>query len=237
MRLLLCVALAIGIALPCCRTSDQERAFLPGDIVPDEIVAEYGCECFFSAQELSDELFSLMQGKSYKENCTIPREDLRYLLVLHKNIEGKTLVGEMVVNKSIADDALEIFRELYSASYPIEKMRLVDYYDADDQMSMRDNNSSSFNFRFISHTTKVSVHGRGEAIDINPYYNPYYKILPDGTEVIEPEGANPYLDRSASFDYKVSREDLCCRLFIEHGFEWGGDWTTCKDYQHFELKQ
>ena len=20
------------------------------------------------------------------------------------------------------------------------------------------------------------------------------------------------------------------------GFEWGGDWTTCKDYQHFELK-
>lgn len=21
----------------------------------------------------------------------------------------------------------------------------------------------------------------------------------------------------------------------EAGFEWGGDWTTCKDYQHFEV--
>ncbi len=24
--------------------------------------------------------------------------------------------------------------------------------------------------------------------------------------------------------------------FTEAGFEWGGDWTSCKDFQHFELK-
>ena len=33
----------------------------------------------------------------------------------------------------------------------------------------------------------------------------------------------------------IGRDDLCFRLFTEAGFEWGGDWTTRKDYQHFEL--
>jgi hypothetical protein len=23
-------------------------------------------------------------------------------------------------------------------------------------------------------------------------------------------------------------------LFIQHGFKWGGNWRTVKDYQHFE---
>jgi len=32
----------------------------------------------------------------------------------------------------------------------------------------------------------------------------------------------------------IDRDDLCNRLFIEHGFRWGGDWRSSKDYQHFE---
>jgi len=28
---------------------------------------------------------------------------------------------------------------------------------------------------------------------------------------------------------------LCFKLFTAAGFEWGGDWTTRKDYQHFEI--
>ena len=31
--------------------------------------------------------------------------------------------------------------------------------------------------------------------------------------------------------------DLCFKLFTEAGFEWGGDWTNRKDYQHFQLKE
>ena len=58
-------------------------------------------------------------------------------------------------------DVLEILRQLYEAKYPIEKIRLVDEYDADEESSMEDNNSSAFNFRFISHTTRVSKHGSG----------------------------------------------------------------------------
>ena len=98
---------------------------------------------------------------------------------------------------------------------------------------------SGFNFRFISHTYRISKHGLGMAVDINTLYNPYHKFVTndDGTveEVIEPATGKDYLDRTLDFDYKINKDDLCYRLFIEKGFEWRGDWTDRKDYRHFEL--
>ena len=188
----------------------------------------------FYVTEITDELFDRIYGKSFKTDCTVPREDLRYLHLLHVDLDGKTHEGEMIVNYHIADTVLDIFRELYKAKYPIEKIRLVDEYDADDETSMRDNNSSSFNFRFISHTTRVSKHGLGLAIDINTLYNPYTKVV-DGKRIIEPATGEPYLDRDANFPYKINHDDLAYKLFTEAGFEWGGDWTDRKDYQHFEI--
>ena len=204
------------------------------DSLPDSTATESASidEAFY-AIPIPDEIFAKMQGKSYKDDCTIPRDDLRYIHVLHKNIEGETLEGEMVCSTLIAEDLLEIFRELYEQSYPIEKMRLIDEYDADDERSMTDNNSSCFNYRTISHTNKISKHGLGIAVDINTLYNPYTKVV-DGERIIEPAAGAPYLDRDADFPYKIERGDLCYNLFISHGFEWGGDWTDRKDYQHFE---
>ena len=194
----------------------------------------------FSILEISDDLFySMKAGNTYKSDCIVPREDLRYLLVLHKDKDGITHQGEMVVHKLIAEDVLEIFEGLYDAGYPIEKMVLPENYMADDEMMMRDNNSSCFNFRFMSNSTGISKHGLGMAIDINTLYNPYQLTVTDDdgsvTEVIEPATGAPYLDRTQDFDYKIERGDLCYNLFIEKGFEWGGDWSNPKDYQHFEM--
>lgn len=187
----------------------------------------------FYISEIPDDIFARMQGKSYKEDCTVPREDLRYVHVRHMGFDGEVKDGELVVNKAIADDVLAIFEELYKADYPIEKVRLVDEYDADDEASMSDNNSSAFNFRFISHTTRISKHGLGMAVDINTRYNPYVKTV-DGKLSIEPANGADYVDRSKDFPHKIGHEDLCYKLFKEHGFTWGGDWTHSKDYQHFE---
>ena len=194
----------------------------------------------FSVREISDDLFARMRsGRTYKDDCVVPREDLRYLTVLHKDKAGNTHQGEMVCHKLIAQDVLEIFERLYDAGYPIERMVLPDNYLADDETMRRDNSSSCFNFRFISHTNKVSKHGLGMAVDINTLYNPYHKVVTaeDGTttEVIEPATGAPYLDRNQDFDYKIEKGDLCYQLFLEKGFEWGGDWEDRKDYQHFEL--
>ncbi len=187
----------------------------------------------FYATEIDDVIFARIKGKSYKDDCVVPTSDLRYLHVLHVGFDGETHEGEMICNKAIAADLLDIFQKLYEAKYQIEKIRLVDEYNADDELSMRDNNSSCFNFRFISHTTKVSKHGLGLAVDINTLYNPYVKIV-DGKVNIEPATAGDYVYRTKDFPHKIDENDLCCKLFKQHGFEWGGDWKSVKDYQHFE---
>ena len=189
----------------------------------------------FQSMELSDEVFARIEGKSFKQECTTPREDLRYLRVLHYNKEGEELEGELICHKDIADDLLDIFRKLHEARYPIERMVLVDEYDADDEASMQDNNSSAFNFRYISGTRSLSRHSRGMAIDINPLYNPYVRQR-GGRTLVYPENAKTYADRAKAFPYKIVRNDLCVRLFKEHGFTWGGDWKNSKDYQHFEKR-
>jgi len=143
------VLLALLTLLAGC-VNEVVQVYKPGDIVPEASIQQDGCERFFTNQPIPDDIFALMQGRSFKEDCTIPRDSLRYITCLHRDYYGYAIVGEMVVNVLVADVAVEIFYELYKAGYAIERMRLVDYYDADDEMSMRANNSSAFNFRFIS---------------------------------------------------------------------------------------
>ncbi len=212
----------------------RPEAFAPGDSVPEALLASRGPAAFFSAVPVDSAVFARMSGRSYRDGCPVEVEDLRYLRVLHRDLSGRTLVGEMVANKSIAGDLLEIFRELYDAGYPIERMRLIDDYDGDDEASMLANNTSCFNYRRKAHMSSVSRHAYGEAVDINPLYNPYYRVTAAGARIVEPASAAPYVDRSADFPYKIERGDLCHRLFLEHGFHWGGSWTRSKDYQHFE---
>ena len=189
----------------------------------------------FYIKPIPDDIFEKMQGKSYKENCTVPREELRYLHILHVGFDNNTHEGELIVNKRIAEDVLDIFKELYKAGYQIEKVRLIDEYNALDELSMRDNNSSAFNFRYISYSTTLSKHAMGLAVDINTLYNPYIKQV-DGRLNIEPANAVNYVDRNRQFPHKIDHQDLCYKLFTKHGFEWGGDWEDSKDYQHFEIK-
>ena len=224
----LCIAIA-GFA-----ANKAARKYHPGDVVDEQYLNTHGHKAFFSVNAIPDSIFALMKGRSFKADCTVPRSSLRYILCLHRDDGGRSIVGEMVVNKAIAKDVLEIFRQLYEAGYPIERMRLIDYWDADDERAMTANNSSSFNFRFISHTNKVSKHGMGMAIDINPLYNPYTKTLADGKTIVEPAAGKPYLDRQRKYKYKIERGDLCFRLFSKYRFHWGGDWQSVKDYQHFE---
>lgn len=190
----------------------------------------------FYSQKISDSIFEQMEGKSYKSNCTVPKSSLRYVRVLYYGFDKKTHVGELVVNKSIAKDIKTIFYKLYKHKYPIEKMVLVDEYDADDNLSMEDNNTSSFNFRLVEGTTHLSKHSLGLAIDINPRYNPYIHTL-NGKTVCSPENGSDYADRSKDFPYKITTSDYAYKLFIKHGFTWGGAWNSVKDYQHFQKSQ
>jgi len=230
----LCALLAFCHAGAAAQTVSSFRP--AGEILTTEEVAALGEKERFGAFALDESIKARIRGKSYKSDCTVPFDELRYLRVLHYNFRGEIRSGEMICNRAVANDLLEIFRTLFEARYPIERMVLIDDYGADDERSMQANNSSAFNFRRIAGTNKRSCHSLGLAVDINPLYNPCVKRRTDGTLRISPESGRPYADRSRKFPGKIDTADLCYREFVRHGFEWGGAWKSLKDYQHFEKK-
>lgn len=189
--------------------------------------------------KIPDDIQNLMMDKSMKQNATITFDDLAYLKIPHYDFNGNITVGEMVVNRKLADEVLDIFAELFDIGYPIERMRLVDHYDASDFASIEDNNTSAFNYRVsTAGTGKLSKHALGCAIDINPQINPY--VSSDGT------GSHPNAEEYWSRDKSKWTSEVAKQAYIgpdseiynifvtKHNWEWGGAWTTYLDYQHFQ---
>lgn len=205
-----------------------------GAIVSEKAIQKFGIEKCFAIESINNLVFARMQGKSFKNDGLIQRSNLRYLRVLHVDEKGKIHLGEMVCHHSIANDLIDIFRQLFDARYPIERMVLIDEYHADDEASMRANNSSCFNYRQVKGSGKLSKHAQGLAVDINPLYNPCVKHSANGKMIVQPSTATKYVNRSTKYPYKIVKGDLLYQLFIQHGFKWGGAWRSLKDYQHFE---
>lgn len=174
------------------------------------------------------EIEQRIKGKSYKENSPVALEDLRYLTISYIDFEGKEHLGEMIVNKEVSKEVLEIFEELYKDKFPIARMELIDNFDADDNKSMSANNTSALCVRTMtSNKSKFSNHSYGLAIDINPIQNPYVM-----GEIVEPMEGRAYINRAV---YKKGMiTEKAKEAFISRGWIWGGDWTSLKDYQHFE---
>ena len=189
----------------------------------------------FSVEMVPDSFICVgAREPSHQINDTIPVvDDLRLVRVLHVDFEGKTQEGMLICNKEIAEDVLDIFRQLYHARYPIERIRPISEFGNDDEQSMRANNTSCFCYRRVAGTQKLSKHAQGMAIDLNPLYNPHVKVR-NGHRTVQPATAERYADRSRRFPHKITRQSLPCRLYRERGFHWGGDWRSSKDYQHFE---
>lgn len=193
----------------------------------------------FYVEPLSASLQRYITGVSYPAGETdsapeITLDELRYVHILHYDFNGEETEGELICNQAIAADLVDIFYELYRNEYQIEKVLLIDEYGGDDIASMEDNNTSCFNYRVVDGSTSLSRHALGLAIDINPYYNPYITYDKQGGMHVSPESAALYADRSVEFPYKIDENDLCYKLFVKHGFTWGGNWNSVKDYQHFQ---
>lgn len=186
----------------------------------------------FYFEPISDEIKARITGKSYPKNCDYSLDNLRYVKVRYYNFENNIRDGELIVNAAIALDIVEIFKELFDAQYQIEKIKLIDEYDANDDKSMEDNNSSAFCYRVIDGTDILSDHSLGMAIDINPLYNPYVRTE-YGDRNILPVNAKEYADRTKNFKHKIEKGDVCYNAFISRGFKWGGEWEGTIDYQHF----
>lgn len=152
---------------------------------------------------------------------------LELVKVKYYGFDGHIHEGQLVVHSEVVNDIKEIFEFIYETQFPVEKVIPISEYRWSDEESMKDNNTSAFNYRFISGTRIHSMHASGLAIDINPFQNPYIK-----NHIVLPDGAVYDSTRPGT----ISENSQLVKEFKKRGWTWGGDWKNLKDYQHFEKK-
>jgi hypothetical protein len=246
MALVLAVVLAAG-----CRTADAPAQRRPGPAVasPDAPAGseprapgkahdgastpsgEGGLQPAFAGEiQRIDSAVRARMSFSWRQGCPVGFGDLRLLTLSFWGFDRRVHTGELVVHEDASRDVVNVFQELFEAEFPVDRMRLVDEYEGDDDRSMGANNTSGFNCREATgHPGVWSEHSYGRAIDINPLVNPY--VASDRT-VLPPAGAR-YADRSGKAKGMILEGDLVVRAFASIGWEWGGSWSSIKDYQHF----
>jgi hypothetical protein len=167
-------------------------------------------------------------GETWSPACPVALEDLAYLTVSFRGFDGLAHTGELVLAAEEADDVVSVFRELFAAGYPIEEMRLPTTADLDAPPTGDGNDTAALVCRAARGQTSWSAHAYGLAIDVNPFLNPYSK-----GDVVLPERASAYLDRTRTQPGVIHPGDLIVREFARIGWSWGGSWSSLKDYQHF----
>jgi hypothetical protein len=169
-------------------------------------------------------------GKSWRPGCPVGPAQLRRVRVSYVGFDGHAYTGELVVNAAVVGDVETVFRRLYTARFPIRRMRPVAAYGGSDDRSMAADNTSAFNCRYAvaPGPKRWSVHAYGEAIDVNTVENPYL----ERGKVLPPAG-RPYLDRSRHCRGMAVAGGVLLRAFASVGWLWGGRWTASPDWQHF----
>jgi D-alanyl-D-alanine carboxypeptidase len=171
-----------------------------------------------------------MIGNSWHHGCPVGIRRLRLIRLTHWGFDRQVHQGYLVVNRRQAPRIRKVMRKLFETRFPIRRMRLIDRYDANDRRSMNANNTSAFNCRFVAGTNRWSEHAYGRAIDINPIQNPYVS-----GGVASPAAGQDYVDRSRRRKGMIRAGGRVVRAFASVGWEWGGYWSSPKDYQHFSF--
>ena len=185
---------------------------------------------------LSQSIINDMTAKgTYTKDCPVSPQRLREVRFDYYDFSDSVHNdGSIIVMDAVADEVDAIFAELYQQHFPIHKARRIEYYNGDDDASMRDNNTSSFNCRAITGTSgNFSIHAYGLAIDVNPVQNPYVSIdTAQGSAQVTPEQSWRYLNRD---NQEPGMVESIAELFSQHGFGiWGGHWHEPIDWQHFQ---
>lgn len=170
-----------------------------------------------------------VQARStWDPSCPVALEDLAYLTMTYRGFDGASHVGEMIVNASVAEDVVDVFRRMFESDFPIEEMLVVAPDELDAPPTGDGNNTTAFVCRPVTGATSWSQHAYGLAIDVNPFHNPYVK-----GDLVLPELASYYVDRTRGLPGMITEGDAVVAAFDSIGWGWGGRWSSLKDYQHF----
>ncbi len=166
---------------------------------------------------------------SWRRGCPVAPSHLRRVHMRYWGFDRRAHVGALVVNASVVNDVVRVFSRLYSARFPIRRMRPIDAYGGIDERSLNADNTAGFNCRYVigPGPKRWSAHAYGLAIDVNPVENPY---LESGR--VHPRAGRVYLNRRSVRRGMAVPGGALVRAFAAVGWSWGGRWSA-PDYQHF----
>ena len=176
-------------------------------------------------------LLKMKQFNTFKDNCPVKIINLRHIKVSYINYENKNKIGELIVHNKISKNIVLVFKELYKIKFPIYSLKLMYHYNGKDRASMKANNTSSFNCRKVAGKTVWSNHAYGQAIDMNPLVNPFVQ-----GNYVSPKVSKILKNRSLKRKGMIRKNDEVYKIFKKYGWQWGGNWKSIKDYQHFDIK-
>ena len=172
-----------------------------------------------------------MTGTTWKKGCPVALDQLSYLRLTYWGYDNKPHVGELIINKAIAENTVATFKKLYDIRFPIESMKLRSYYFKNPNDPSYKNNTSAFNYRKDDQSpNKLSLHSYGIAVDFNPFYNP----APVAGGKIDPEGAEKYLNRKLEHKGMIHQGDKMFQIMTKNGWAWGEYFKGGADPMHFE---
>ena len=165
---------------------------------------------------------------SYRSGCPVAPSALRKIRVVHRQFDGDDQVGTLVVAESVVADITRVFRDAHGAGFAVRRIEKVDRYGGDDVRSMEADNTSAFNCRKVTgNPYRLSQHSYGNAIDVNPFENPYVT-----SSSVYPDGSDSYLDRDNVRPGMIIAGRAVAAAFAAEGWYWGARWSN-PDYQHF----
>ncbi|WP_232376262.1 M15 family metallopeptidase [Amycolatopsis aidingensis] len=170
----------------------------------------------------------VLRRSTWQPGCPVAAGDLRYLTMSFWGFDGRAHTGEMLVNASVAEQVTGIFGRLFAARFPLEEMRVTRAEELDAAPTGDGNNTTAFVCRPMRGKSSWSAHAKGLAIDVNPFCNPYHS-----GEVVLPELASAYLDRSRVRPGMLLPGGPAVAAFRAAGWTWGGTWTDPVDTMHF----
>ena len=168
----------------------------------------------------------IIERSTWNPECPVDSTELSYAQVSFYGFDGEFHTGEMLIHRDYAEPIVEIFERLHEIRFPIEEMRVVSQAELDTPPTEDTNNTSVYTCRRTVSGSRWSRHAFGDAVDINPFHNPYVS----NSRVI-PSLATAYVDREREVPGIIT--DEIAGMFAAIGWRWGGDWNSVKDWMHF----
>lgn len=169
---------------------------------------------------------------TWRPGCPVGPERLRAIDLNYWDYQGRVQRGTLIGSSWVVADYINVFRAALRGDFAIKKLVPADAYRGVDERAMAAGATSAFNCRHVTgNPYRMSQHSWGDAIDINPFENPYVT----NSRVYPAAAARRYYHNRSEHRRDpgvITAGSVIASALFDRGWLWGARWSN-PDYQHW----